>query len=234
MNKKQISTKVAEITVINEISAIAKDVVINNKPSLNVKEVVINELQSTKKTVVQNVTAKTKTLAFRVALLQTECETSIGKAFLNAANLTKDDVNVPNVLKCFTSILVDGKPQFCRIIKLSNENAFTFEKAQIIDFKFSILDKNYTFTALDGKVILSKGVSKFTVSIIDTLNFNQVLSKLASYKKQAQTDAANKVLTDLKEKAKAEKELLNVKTPEQKLAEILKLKKQLEKLENVA
>lgn len=235
MNKEQKSAKAQEIAIVNEVKNIANDVIVNKKPSTAVETPFVNELQATKKQVVNNVTAKTKTLGFRVNLLRDECETEAGKAFLNAANLTKDDVTVPNVLKCFTSMLVNEKPFFVKIVKLTEKNQLTFEtleavmgaKIETVTFKFSCLDKNFLSSTANGEVLIIKNNVKYTLQIVETLNFNQVLSKIASYKRQSQVDAAKKIVDD----AKIAKELLNVKTPEQKEAEIIKLKEKLAKLE---
>ena len=214
MKSNKMTQQKADLKTVSNFNEVAKANVIH-KPNTNVSEPIVNVLQSTKKDYSTKVAKKEKSLSYRVALLKDEANSIEGKAFLNAANLTIDDLTVPNVLGCFTSIVVNGKSHFCKIVKLNSDNVLNFATLEIlsgakienVDFKFSILDKNYLSSTKNNEILILKGDSKFTLQIVESLSFNTVLSKLAAYKKE-KVRLKTKAFLD---KQKAENEALKPK-----------------------
>jgi len=178
--------------------------------SINVTQKTVSELTSGKKDYTNHLKGIETNLDNRIKLMQSEAYKPIAIPYLNAANVKKEDFNKPYIFGCYCQLLINEKVYFCKIVKLNEKNLLTIdtlekvinEKVISTKITFSILEKGFLIGKNEKDITLTKLVGGentfYTLQIITTLSFNEMLTKLAMYKKELnrlkmQTEKAEKV-----------------------------------------
>ncbi len=119
-------------------------------------------------------------------ILNSSLETEQGKRFLIANNCLQSDFDTKNTIKCFTTLVVNGKNLSCKIIKKNENNALTLDflskymesEIKNVDLKFSILDKNFTYKFENGEFILNKNGTEYTLKVLISISYDDILSRI--------------------------------------------------------
>ena len=211
MTKQQINDLKQSNETVNSVNAIAKDVVIVHNVNTNVVEKKVNELTVSKSGLNSLLKLTEKSVNQRFKVIQSIAYSDQMKNFLNAANLKKEDFNKPNLFNCFTKVVtIDNEIEivnFYQITKISETvKELTFE-GKVPEINISICDKGFLLSTENNKITLSKNENFYTLTEIETLTFNQILSRLAGYKKQLQINSVKAVkdAENLLKPAKVEK-----------------------------
>jgi len=124
-----------------------------------------------------------------IKIINSTLVTEQGERFLKSNNCVKSDFELKNVMRCFTSLIINGNKLSCKIIKKNEDNTLTFHflskymesDIENIDLEFSVLDKNYTYKIEDGKIVLNKNGIDYTLKIMMPISFNDILTRIPKY-----------------------------------------------------
>jgi len=197
-----------------------------HKPSTNVTEKPLDLAKESRTAVKADVKRVINTFEHKMSVLLQVCETANGKRYLAQNNLKITDITKKQVLKTLTSLVVNGKNLHVRIVPLKDDKSnmltadllgahlatlnesgiLTNAVIETVEIKFSVLDRNFIFEQTDKNgLILSKGKKIYTFAIVETLNYNVIIDRLASYRKIANVQATKIIIERKNEKLRAEK-----------------------------
>lgn len=203
MNQKQITTKVAEMEIVNNVKAIANDVVVVNKVNTNVVDKVVNPITMLKSTFNGLLKLTERSVDQRFKLLQQLAYSEASKNYFAAIGLKKEEFNKVNVFACFSKVVTKSEAEtivnYYRIVKISESvKALTFE-GDAPEINISILEKKYLISTEGNKITLLMDGEFFTFAEIESLSFHVILTKIVQFKKMTKliSERDKKAASDL-------------------------------------
>ena len=206
------------------------------KISTIIKETVVNPEIKGKRVIVLASKVIEKSFKKRFDILLDVCNTEKGKQALKDTNTDIKEISIPNLMNCYTNLIIGDKKQFYKIVRLKEDksNLFTFEH---LANEFGTFDQNSTFvpctntadlkidfSILDSKfelitdndsgcfILETKNEEKYTFEKLESLSFNAILSKIISLRKFKNIQAAKAIDKKLREKQAAKKETAKKET----------------------
>lgn len=188
-------TNVQSTNVKNDFNAIANDVNVAQKVSTNVESKIDVISEKSEKTKV-NVSAKKmqNSLKNKVEILVNVLQnTEEGKNYLNLSGCKIEDVTVENIKNIYSNIIFkNDKKQFFKFVKLSDNNLLLREDVknvfdtEIDRFELAYNEKNQKFMQIlnSDKILFNKNGIDYTIKIVETLSYIEVLNRIKSYKAQ--------------------------------------------------
>lgn len=192
---KKDKTTAQNANVQNDFNVIANDVNVAQKVSTNVETKIDVISEKSEKTKV-NITAKKmqNSLKNKVEILVNVLQnTEEGKNYLNLSGCKIEDVTVENIKNIYSNVIFkNGKKQFFKFVKLSDNNLLLREDVknvfdtEIDRFELAYNEKNQKFMQIlnSEKILFNKNGIDYTIKIVDTLSYIEVLNRIKSYKAQ--------------------------------------------------
>jgi len=236
---KKDKTSAQNAKVQNDFNVIASDVNVVTKVNTNVVSSIDVISEKTEKTKV-NITAKKKqnSLKNRVEILRDVLLNTIeGKSYMNLSGYKIEDVTVENIKNIYSNVVLkNGKKQFFKFV-VSNEKNVVLKsdilnifESEIDNFELAYNEKNRKFLPIlnSDKILFLCGKIEYTIKIVETLSYIEVLNRIKSYK-VAKMLFENRIEREAQKAQKAQKVDYNKMT----LDEIIAHKKSLETVETV-
>lgn len=199
---------------------------IAHKPTTNVEEKAVDLVKLSRTIVKADVKRLVNTFDYKMQALLTVCGTVNGANYLAQNNMKITDITKKQVLKTLTSLVINGKNLHVRIVSLKEDKTnictadllavhlgqldekgvFVPATIETVEIKFSILDRGFDFQQTDkNELILTKGKKTYTFAIVETLSYNVIIDRLASYRKINNVQVTKDWVKRVENREKAEK-----------------------------
>lgn len=160
---------------------------------------------------------KEASLSQRVKLLQDHATSKEGLEYLKhfGFGTTEKDIknlfSVPNILKCYSNVIIDNEKKFFKPKKVNDKNriklnAFKykelFSEEGNVSIELQILEQKKGFKIRENETLIyleNKKGEIYVIQLIDKLSFFETLQRLVSFRNESNKIAARKIKEESKE-----------------------------------